>query len=155
MPDFSSMRRGIKYILRLTFENVIWWWQFTCSEKWIPGSLTNFGWVIKIRSIHDEKSPIMFVGSLIICSNPDWWIKPPILDRSWYEITNTHTHTHTHTHTQIHIYIYICTPKACNFIKKETPAQVFSCEFCEISKKTFLQNTLGDCFWKSWRLTNW
>ena len=26
---------------------------------------------------------------------------------------------------------------ACNFIKKETQAQGFSCEFCEISKKTF------------------
>ena len=27
--------------------------------------------------------------------------------------------------------------KACNFIKKETLAQVFSCEFLEISKNTF------------------
>ena len=27
--------------------------------------------------------------------------------------------------------------KACNFIKKEALAQVFSCEFCEISKNTF------------------
>ena len=26
---------------------------------------------------------------------------------------------------------------ACNFIKKETLAQVFSCEFCKISKNTF------------------
>ena len=26
-------------------------------------------------------------------------------------------------------------PQACNFIKKETLAQVFSCEFCEIFKK--------------------
>ena len=26
----------------------------------------------------------------------------------------------------------------CNFIKKETLAQVFSCEFCEIFKKFFL-----------------
>ena len=26
---------------------------------------------------------------------------------------------------------------ACNFIKKETLAQVFSCQFCEISKNTF------------------
>ena len=26
---------------------------------------------------------------------------------------------------------------ACNFIKKETLAQVFSCEFCEISYNTF------------------
>ena len=28
-------------------------------------------------------------------------------------------------------------PMACNFIKKETLVQVFSCEFCEISKSTF------------------
>ena len=27
---------------------------------------------------------------------------------------------------------------ACNFIKKEILAQVFSCEFCEIFKNTFL-----------------
>ena len=31
--------------------------------------------------------------------------------------------------------------KACNFIKKETLAQVFSCEFCEISKNIFLNRT--------------
>ena len=29
-------------------------------------------------------------------------------------------------------------PEACNFIKKEALAQVFSYEFCEISKNTFL-----------------
>ena len=28
-------------------------------------------------------------------------------------------------------------PQACNFFKKETLAQVFSCKFCEISKDTF------------------
>ena len=27
--------------------------------------------------------------------------------------------------------------ETCNFIKKETLAQVFSCEFCEISKSNF------------------
>ena len=32
-------------------------------------------------------------------------------------------------------------PKACNFIKKETLAQVFSCEFCQISKNNFLLRT--------------
>ena len=31
--------------------------------------------------------------------------------------------------------------QACNFIKKETLAQVFSCEFCKISKNTFLHRT--------------
>ena len=30
---------------------------------------------------------------------------------------------------------------ACNFIKKETLAQVFSCEFCEIPKNTFFYRT--------------
>ena len=33
--------------------------------------------------------------------------------------------------------------KACNFIKKETVAQVFSYEFGEIFKNIFLQNTSG------------
>ena len=31
---------------------------------------------------------------------------------------------------------------ACNFIKKETLAQVFYCEFCEISKNTFFTEHL-------------
>ena len=31
--------------------------------------------------------------------------------------------------------------QACNFIKKETPTQMFSCESCEIFKNTFLKNT--------------
>ena len=34
-------------------------------------------------------------------------------------------------------------PEACNFIKKETIALLFSCEFCKIFKNTFLQNTHG------------
>ena len=34
-----------------------------------------------------------------------------------------------------------------NRVKKETLAQVFSCEFCEISKNTFSYRTpLDDCF---------
>ena len=32
-------------------------------------------------------------------------------------------------------------PEACKFIKKETLAQVFSCEFCEILKNTFFYRT--------------
>ena len=41
-------------------------------------------------------------------------------------------------------------PEACNFIKNETLAQTFSCDFCEISKHTFfkehLQATASVCF---------
>ena len=36
---------------------------------------------------------------------------------------------------------FLIGPEACNFIKKETLAQVFSCEFCEISKNTFFHRT--------------
>ena len=32
--------------------------------------------------------------------------------------------------------------QACNFIKKESLAQVFPCEFCEISKNTFFPEHL-------------
>ena len=35
----------------------------------------------------------------------------------------------------------IIKPKACNFIEKESLAQVFSCEFCEISKNTYFYRT--------------
>ena len=33
-------------------------------------------------------------------------------------------------------------PETCDFIKKETLAQLLSCEFCEISKKTFFTEQL-------------
>ena len=33
--------------------------------------------------------------------------------------------------------------EGCNFIKKETLAQVLSCEFCEMSTNTLFQNTFG------------
>ena len=35
------------------------------------------------------------------------------------------------------LYFNFCRPKACNFNKKETLAQVLPCEFCEVSKDTF------------------
>ena len=36
---------------------------------------------------------------------------------------------------------FLRSSQACNFIKKQTLAQVFSCEFCEISKDTFSYRT--------------
>ena len=53
----------------------------------------------------------------------------------------------------IDVYIALNSPEvqsACNFIKKGTLAQVFSREFCEISKTTFFYRTpLRDCFCSS------
>ena len=41
---------------------------------------------------------------------------------------------------------HLCQSFFFNKVKKETLAKVFSCEFCEISKITFLQKTSGGCF---------
>ena len=73
------IRRGI---LRLNFSNVIWRWQFACSEEWSPDSISKFDWVVKIRSTHDEKLQIKCVDSLIICCNPYWKVKPSLLEPS-------------------------------------------------------------------------
>ena len=47
-------------------------------------------------------------------------------------------------------------PEACNFIKNEALAQVFFCEFCEISKNTLftehLWTTASEC-WQHFRVT--
>ena len=32
-------------------------------------------------------------------------------------------------------------PDVCNFVKKATPALIFSCEFCKYSKSTFSYKT--------------
>ena len=40
-------------------------------------------------------------------------------------------------YVQINWLVSIWRQQACNFIKKETLEQVFSCEFCEISKNAF------------------
>ena len=40
------------------------------------------------------------------------------------------------------IHIKTTVPEACNYIKKETLAQVFSCEFCEICKNIFFTEHL-------------
>ena len=39
------------------------------------------------------------------------------------------------------LFLTNCRLEACNFIRKETQAQVFFCEFCYIFKDAFLQNT--------------
>ena len=38
--------------------------------------------------------------------------------------------------------VRVSLPEACNFIKKETLVQVFSCEFCEISNNIFFTEHL-------------
>ena len=52
-------------------------------------------------------------------------------------------------------------PAACNFIKKEILAEMFSSEFCEIFKNTFFHRTSlvaaseFDCFWFLRKYKKW
>ena len=56
--------------------------------------------------------------------------------RNFAKFTGKHLHQSLFFNTELY------------YIKKETLAQVFSCEFCEISKNTFFNRTpLGDCFY--------
>ena len=48
-----------------------------------------------------------------------------------------------------------CRLDACNFIQKETLAQVFSCEFCEISKNTFSSRTPSVAASDLWKTHIW
>ena len=67
------------------------------------------------------------------CLTPKWFIiKTNSIIRS---ISFFFTEAATRVVLQKKAFLEI--PQACNFIKKETLAQVFSCEFCEISKNTF------------------
>ena len=46
------------------------------------------------------------------------------------------------------VVLYKKLPEACNFIRKETLALMFSYEFCEIFKNIFFsRKTLSGCFW--------
>ena len=42
---------------------------------------------------------------------------------------------------RLHLDCVLNIPETCNFIKKDTPAQMFSCEFCKTFNNTFLQNS--------------
>ena len=61
-----------------------------------------------------------------------FWIKVTFLSLFFEKIQN---------YSWISSRIFMFFPEACNFIKKETLAQVFSCEFCEITKNTFSYKT--------------
>ena len=50
--------------------------------------------------------------------------------------------TSQNSHKNIVLESLFSEAEACNFIKKETLAQVYSCEFCEIAKNTFLSKHL-------------
>ena len=70
IPEFTSVRLWYS-IFKLSLQNIIWWWQFWCSDGWIPESITKFGWLTKIRSMQLEECCKICVGSDINWFNPN------------------------------------------------------------------------------------
>ena len=75
--------------------------------------------LLKVTEIHQELK--------YRSSRPDVFCKKVVL-RNFAKFTGKHVYQSL---------FLIKLPEACNFIKKETMAQMFSCEFCEISRNTF------------------
>ena len=75
----SRLYGGGKTTLRLNLADNIWWWQFWCKEYWTPGSTTKFGWEAKIKSMQEGLSLVIWFGSWITCSSPNWDVIPSIL----------------------------------------------------------------------------
>ena len=76
------------------------------------------------------------------CWNPNWLFIWNIVVRNLYEkeaatgsVLQKRCSWKCH---KIHRKTPVPEPKACNFIKRETLAQVFTCIFCEISKNIIL-----------------
>ena len=63
---------GGKTTLRLNLENTIWWRQFWCKQDWTPESTTKFVWEANIKSMQEDLFPIIWVGSWISCSSPNY-----------------------------------------------------------------------------------
>ena len=73
-------------------------------------------------------------------------MQPPEVFYKKSDLKNV-TNSQENTHARVSFLIKL-QALACNFNKKETLAQVFSCEFCEISKEyLFCRTTLDDCFY--------
>ena len=105
--------------------NLVWWWQFERREEWTPDSDIKFDCNVNLRSIQEEEI------SNIESSRPEVFCKNGAL-RNFSKFTGKHLCQSLFFNKVAGI-----KPEACNSIKKETLAQVFSCEFCEISKNTF------------------
>ena len=69
---------------------------------------------------------------------------PEVLVKNFLTISQN---SEENTCARVYFLIKLQRPETCNFIRKETLAQVFSCEFCEILRTLFFQNT-GGCFYQ-------
>ena len=60
------------HILRWYGRDTILWWQFGCKDAWAPVVTDQFGWSVKIKSLHEKLFVCICGGSL---RKPIWWSK--------------------------------------------------------------------------------
>lgn len=48
----------------------IWWWHCSCKEGWTPDSRNRVSWWVRMTSMQDLESPIVWAGSEISWCNP-------------------------------------------------------------------------------------
>ena len=81
-------------------------------------------------------SRVWFYSNLNLCHSQEAFVQRCSLKKVFLEVSqNSQENTCARSATLLKR-----DPEACNFIKKETLAQLFSCEFCEISKNTYTEH---------------
>ena len=83
-------------------------------------------------NMNGTKSLVDSKANIVRSSCPEVFCKEIVL-RNFTKFTGKHL-----CHS---LFLISCWPQACNFIKKENLAWVCSCEFCEMSRNTFLHRT--------------
>ena len=88
-----------------------------------------------IKAVGENKDTCVISNTLIRSSRPEVFCKKGVL-RNFAKFTGKHL-----CQSLLFNKVAGLRPQACNFIKKETLAQVLSCEFHKISKNTFSYRT--------------
>ena len=68
-----------KTTLRLNLANTMWWRQFWCKKDWTPDSNIKFSWEAKVKSMQENLSSIIWIGSWTNCSSLNWDVTQSIL----------------------------------------------------------------------------
>ena len=82
MPYFAFIRWRITHFQIKISRYTSWWYQFSCSEKCTPYSITRPGWDVNTRSMQKYKFDKIWFGSSFNCCSPNWDVIVSILEPS-------------------------------------------------------------------------
>ena len=115
------------------------------NEKFFAKEIHSF--LIRTNKYHFQIAPLNLLDFVCIALTYPWLLLSEAVSRRCSKklpkkvFTETSQNPQENTCKRVSLLMKL-QAEACNFIKKETLAQVFSCELCEISKNTFLTENL-------------